>query len=125
MYYEDTDAGGVVFYANYLKYLERARTEWLRSMGFEQQRMIEEQDALFAVVSIEGNYRKPARLDDELAVTVEVEASGRSSLLFRQRVVRKQDDMLLFDGTVKVACLTASTFRPQAILANVREKFSA
>lgn len=120
VYYEDTDAGGVVFYANYLKYLERARTEWLRSLGISQQRLVEEIDALFAVVSVQGNYRKPARLDDSLTVTVNITDVGRSSLTFIQEIRRDADDVLLFDGAVKVACLT-SAFRPRSIPDDIRK----
>ena len=122
VYYEDTDAGGVVFYANYLKYLERARTEWLRSIGISQQQLVKEMDALFAVVNIQGNYRKPARLDDALTVTVDISGAGRSSLTFIQEIRRDADDLLLFDGSVKVACLT-SAFKPRSIPEEIRKHF--
>lgn len=121
VYYEDTDAGGVVFYANYLKYLERARTEWLRSLGFDQSLLIETADALFAVVSVNARYRQPARLDDELDVGVLIADSGRSSIGFIQEIHRKRDGVLLFSAEVKVACLSASAFKPRAIPQEIRE----
>ena len=115
VYYEDTDAGGVVFYANYLKYLERARTEWLRSRGVEQRLLAEEADVVFAVVEVSLRYRRPARLDDLLAVSAEVNDISRSRVVFEQEVRRAEDGELLVSGQVEVACLSASGFRARRI----------
>ncbi|MDQ2068511.1 tol-pal system-associated acyl-CoA thioesterase [Natronospira bacteriovora] len=115
VYYEDTDVGGVVFYANYLKFMERARTEWLRSRGFEQDVLIREQGVLFAVASAEIRYRAPARFNDLLHVTARVTDKGRSRMSFEQTVYRPADDRHLTDGLIRVACLDAETFRPRPI----------
>ena len=115
IYYHDTDAGGVVFYANYLKYLERARTEWLRARGVEQRRLAEEQDVVFAVVEVSRRYRRPARLDDMLEVTARVAETSRSRVVFEQAVYRESDGELLVQGRVEVACLSASGFRARRI----------
>jgi len=111
VYYEDTDHGGVVFYANYLKFMERARTEWLRSLGFEQDRMIEEEGLIFAVRSVELNYHRPARFNDLLDVTARVTKYGRASIDFAQQVRRGEE--VLCEGTVRLATLDAATFRPK------------
>lgn len=124
VYYEDTDAGGVVFYANYLKYMERARTEWLRHLGFEQQRLAAEQDLVFAVVKATVNYRKPARLDDLLDIGVRLVDAGRSSLVFEQFVRRQADDIVLADGEIRAACLTATGFKPRSIPDDIRKVLS-
>ncbi|HLU62527.1 MAG TPA: tol-pal system-associated acyl-CoA thioesterase [Gammaproteobacteria bacterium] len=125
VYYEDTDAGGVVFYANYLKYMERARTEWLRRLGVEQRALAEEQDALFAVVNVNVNYRRPARLDDLLEIGARVVERGRTSLVFEQFVRRAADGEILADGRVKAACLAAGSFRPRAIPAFILERLQS
>lgn len=121
VYYEDTDAGGVVFYANYLKFMERARTEWLRSLGFEQHELAAEDDAVFAVVKVTLNYRKPARLDDLLEVGARVTEFGRSSIVFEQFIRRVSDGAVLADGEVRVACLSAAAFKPRAIPEHLRK----
>lgn len=121
VYYEDTDAGGVVYYANYLKYLERARTEWLRERGWNQQALVEQRGVLFAVRSLQADYRAPARLDDALAVELEVESIGRASIDFAQRVRRESDGRELMTARVRVACLDAATFRPAAIPREIEE----
>lgn len=113
IYWEDTDAGGVVFYANYLKFFERARTEWLRSLGFGQQRMRDELGAMFVVVETQVRYKQPARLDDLLQVTVERGATGRVALTLHQQALR--DGVLLAEGSIRIACVDAGTFRPRAI----------
>jgi acyl-CoA thioester hydrolase len=116
VYYEDTDSGGVVYYANYLRFMERARTEWMRSLGFEQDRLLAEQGLLFAVRSASIDYLRPARFNDWLAVTVDVSQRGRASLTLEQAVLRHGDPgSPLCTGTVKIACLEAATFRPQPI----------
>lgn len=121
VYYEDTDAGGVVYYANYLKYLERARTEWLRKLGFEQDLLMRESGIVFAVRRVEIDYLLPARLDDALSVQAEIAAAGRASLTFAQRIVRPPGTELI-RATVKVACLDREKFRPAAIPPLIREK---
>ena len=113
VYWEDTDGGGVVYYANYLKFMERARTEWLRTLGHSQAELAEQFGFLFAVVEVKVNYRRPARLDDELTVTCLPVPEGRASIRFKQ-VVRKGEDTLA-DGEVRVACVDAKTFRPRAL----------
>lgn len=115
VYYEDTDSGGVVYYANYLKFMERARTEWLRSRGFEQDRLIEEQGVLFAVRHVEVDFLQPARFNDALVVSAKLAENRRASLTFVQEIRREQDDQLMCRGTVKVACLDALRFRPAPI----------
>jgi acyl-CoA thioester hydrolase len=113
VYWEDTDAGGVVFYANYLKFFERARTEWLRSMGVGQQRLRDETGAIFVVTSTNVRYLKPARLDDEIAVTVWVSEARSASLLIDQEAWR--GDELLAAGNIRIGCVDAGTFRPRRI----------
>ncbi len=115
IYYEDTDSGGVVYYANYLKYMERARTEWLRSLGFEQDRMVEEDGVIFAVRSVALDYSSPARFNDQLEVTTVLEKLGRASISLSQDIRRRGDDALLCGGAVKIAALDAETFRPVAM----------
>lgn len=110
VYVEDTDFGGVVYYANYLRWLERARTEWLRSKGLSQAALARDSGILFSVVSVQVNYRRPARLDDELIISCEPRADGRASVRFVQQVLRGAE--LLADADVRVACLAASTLRP-------------
>jgi acyl-CoA thioester hydrolase len=113
VYYEDTDAGGIVFYANYLKFFERARTEWLRACGIEQCRLASETGALFIVRNTALDYRAPARLDDVLTIVSRVERLGRASVEFEQEAWR--DDTLLATGTVRVGCVDATALRPTAI----------
>ena len=113
VYWEDTDAGGIVFYANYLKYFERARTEWLRGLGFEQQALRERTGALFVVTHTSVHYRAPARLDDWLQVTVDLVHAGRASMQVQQQAWR--DQVLLAEGEVRIGCVDAGTFRPTRI----------
>lgn len=113
VYYEDTDHGGVVFYANYLKFMERARTEWLRALGFEQDRLIDEEGLLFAVRSVELKYHRPARFNDSLQVSAQVVNFGRASIDFAQQV-RRGDDVLC-DGMVRLATVDSVSFRPKPI----------
>lgn len=110
VYYEDTDAGGVVYYANYLKYFERARTEWLRHLGINQSLLARTENRLFVVKNVEIQYRKPARLDDELTIFTDVSHLGRASIRFEQRALR--GDELLSQATVTVCCIDADSFRP-------------
>jgi acyl-CoA thioester hydrolase len=112
VYYEDTDSGGVVYYANYLRFMERARTEWLRSLGIEQDHLIKEHDILFAVRQVNIDYHAPARFNDLLMVGTEILACSRASLTFGQTVTRAgESGRVLCSAQVKVACLVASTFR--------------
>ena len=114
VYWEDTDGGGVVYYANYLKFMERARTEWLRSLGHSQAELAEQHGFVFAVVEVKVNYRRPARLDDELLVSCVPVPEGRASIRFTQTVTRG-DATVLADGEVRVACVDAKTFRPRPL----------
>ncbi|MGH8261329.1 MAG: tol-pal system-associated acyl-CoA thioesterase, partial [Steroidobacteraceae bacterium] len=115
VYWEDTDGGGVVYHANYLRFLERARTEWLRAAGFSQQALADRQGLVFAVTDVEVSYRRPARLDDELLITCEPQPSGPASLSFAQRVLRRDGDELLVEAQVRIACVDARTFRPRRL----------
>ena len=113
IYWEDTDAGGVVYYANYLKYLERCRTEWLRFHGIDQQRLRAERQLQFAVISVTVDYLRPAVLDDEVLVTAEMERLTGATISFRQTVMR--GDLPLIDAHTRVACLDSGTLKPRAI----------
>ena len=124
VYYEDTDAGGIVYYVNYLKFMERARTERLRELGFAQSQLAGE-DLLFVVHSSEARYHAPARLDDELLVSAEVIELNRVSLRFKQQVRRATDATLLCEGQFLVACVRADTFKPRAIPSELRAAFVA
>jgi acyl-CoA thioester hydrolase len=122
VYYEDTDTGGVVFYANYLKFFERARTEWLRAAGIGQQAMTESHGVMFIVKSTAVDYHAPAKLDDELKLTVVVERLGRASVEFVQQAWRMGaagEPELLCTGRIKVGCVDTRGFRPAAIPAEV------
>ena len=120
VYYEDTDAGGVVYYANYLRYLERARTEWLRQLGFEQDRLMRDVGIVFAVRRVEIDYLLPARFDDELRIEAVVARVSKVSLTFTQRILREPDTPLC-NASVKVVCLDREKFRPTAIPERIRE----
>jgi acyl-CoA thioester hydrolase len=113
VYWEDTDAGGVVFYANYLKFFERARTEWLRALGVGQQALRERTGAIFIVSETRVRYLAPARLDDELEITVHLAQAGRASLVVAQQAWRGA--CLLAEGEIRIGCVDAGTFRPRRI----------
>ncbi len=116
VYYEDTDVGGVVYYANYLKFMERARTEWLRALGFEQDRLMSEAGLIFVVAGVEVRYRRPARFNDRLTVTVGIEEIGRSTVVFRQAVAREgAESEILCDGIVRAACVDVDSLRPRSL----------
>jgi len=117
VYYEDTDAGGVVYHTNYLKFMERARTEWLRSLGFEQDRLREESGIVFAVRDMTVEFLKPARFNELLSVTASVKQSGKASLVFSQTVERGEE--CLCRALVKVACIDIARFKPTAIPADI------
>ena len=123
VYYEDTDAGGIVYYVNYLKFMERARTERLRRMGFIQSQLAQD-NLLFVVHSCEARYHAPARLDDELSVSAEVVELNRASLRFRQQVRRVTDGLLLCEGSVLVVCVRADTLKTRSIPEEMREAFA-
>ncbi|MEN5090248.1 tol-pal system-associated acyl-CoA thioesterase [Pseudomonas protegens] len=123
VYYEDTDAGGIVYYVNYLKFMERARTERLRHLGFAQSQLAGE-NLLFVVHSSEARYHAPARLDDELLVSAHVTELNRVSLRFTQQVRRSTDNALLCEGQFLVACVRADTFKPRAIPDALRTAFA-
>ena len=120
VYYEDTDLGGIVFYANYLKFLERARSEWLRSLGFGQAELAARHGVMFVVRSIALEYLKPARLDDELEITDELAHSGASHIGFVQRV--RHGEECLVTATVDIACVHTATFKPARIPGPIKEK---
>lgn len=113
VYYEDTDAGGIVFYANYLKFFERARTEWLRALDIGQQALLERSGAIFVVKSAAVEYHAPARLDDVLNLSLRIEKLGRASVQFIQQAWC--GDVLLTSARVKVGCVDAATLRPRAL----------
>jgi acyl-CoA thioester hydrolase len=115
IYWEDTDAGGIVYYANYFRFMERARTEWLRSLGIEQESLRTEQGMMFVVVSAEAEFHRPARYADVLQVTCRVQRATRASLTLQQDIVRSTDALLLVSGSVRVACLDAEKFRPRPL----------
>ena len=120
VYWEDTDAGGIVFYANYLKFMERARTEWLRSLGVEQRNLREQTGGQFVVSETTLKYHRPARLDDELLVTADVQQIGTASLIIGQRVLSKTEQgVLLCEGTIRIGWVDAATLRPARIPAQV------
>ena len=120
VYYEDTDAGGVVFYANYLKFMERARTEMLRDMGVEQDQLISEQKIIFVVRSVQIDYLTPARFNEMLEVTAEVVQTKKVSLSFEQIITR--DGNVLCKGNIRIACLDSDTMKPKAIPDNLIQK---
>jgi acyl-CoA thioester hydrolase len=126
VYWEDTDGGGIVYYANYLRFLERARTEWLRSLGYSQNALARDPGIVFTVVSLSVDYRKPARLDDELVITCEPSTEGAVTMRFAQRIYRKDPGAtaatedaerarLLVEADVRVACVDAATLRPKRL----------
>ena len=124
VYWEDTDAGGIVFYANYLKFMERGRTEWLRALGFGQQTLREQVGGMFVVSETAVKYHQPARLDDALWVTARVAETGRVSLTIAQQVLLRregQSDTLLAEGTIRIGWVDAATLKPGRIPAAILE----
>ena len=113
VYWEDTDAGGIVFYANYLKFFERARTEWLRALGHSQQEMVDTTGCMFVVQETSVRYVKPARLDDVLTITVDVRERGRASLRIAQQAWC--GDRLLAEGEIRIGCVERATMKPHRI----------
>lgn len=119
VYYEDTDSGGVVYYANYLRFMERARTEWLRSRGFEQDDLQAREGVIFAVRSVSIDYLKPARFNDQLQVVTTLRQCRRASLEFHQRIERQlataEQGGTLCEALVKIACIDSRSFRPRPL----------
>jgi acyl-CoA thioester hydrolase len=123
VYYEDTDAGGIVYYANYLKFFERARTEWLRAADIGQQALLQQHGAVFVVKSASIDYHAPAKLDDVLNLTLSIEKLGRASVQFMQQAWC--GDALLASARVKVGCIDAATLRPRAVPDDAAAKMRA
>jgi acyl-CoA thioester hydrolase len=119
VYWEDTDAGGVVFYANYLKFFERARSEWLRSLGFGQESMRRDEGVMFIVAHTAVHYRAPARLDDLIDVSVVLQRRGAASLSVMQQAVRSTTT---HDGAIRIGCVDAGTFTPRRIPNDILER---
>jgi acyl-CoA thioester hydrolase len=115
VYWEDTDAGGIVFYANYLKFFERARTEWLRSLSVEQQHLRESTGGMFVVGETSLRYLRPARLDDELLVSARLEAAGRASMVIAQDARRKDSGAVLCEGRIRIGWVDTLSLRPARI----------
>ena len=115
VYWEDTDAGGIVFYANYLKFFERARTEWLRALGIEQSKLRETTGGIFVVGETSVRYHRPARLDDELLVTASIQESGRASLIIAQQALLRGSKALLAEGTIRIGWVEAQSLKPARI----------
>jgi acyl-CoA thioester hydrolase len=113
VYWEDTDAGGVVYYANYLKFMERCRTDWLRALGVDQVRLRAERQLQFAVVNVVVDYLRPAVLNDEILVTAELLRLSGATISFKQTILR--GDVQLIDASTRVACLDSATLRPRPI----------
>jgi tol-pal system-associated acyl-CoA thioesterase len=126
VYYEDTDAGGVVYHSQYLNFLERARTEWLRHLGFDHNNLRDEFKLVFVVHSMQIQFKKPAKLDDLLTISSELIKIGRGSFEFLQKIQLYQTDnsnqKILIEAQVKLACVDTLTFKPMAIPAQIREK---
>jgi acyl-CoA thioester hydrolase len=115
VYYEDTDASGVVYHANYLRYFERARTEWLRELGFSQHSLMKEEGVAFTLANIELCFQRPARLDDELIVSARVSRHGRASIEFEQDIKYARDGVVLTTAAARCGCVDAATFKPRAV----------
>ncbi|NOQ94403.1 MAG: tol-pal system-associated acyl-CoA thioesterase [Methylophaga sp.] len=113
VYYEDTDSGGVVYHSNYLNFMERARTEWLRSLGFEQDDLITEHQCIFAVHSMQLKFKRPAKFNDSLIVRSQLIKAVGARMEFEQKIVR--DGELLCEAAVKIACLDVNRFRPKSL----------
>ena len=118
VYWEDTDAGGIVYYANYLKFFERARSEWLRQLGIEQGTLLENEGCMFVVSEIKTKFYRPARIDNLLLVSVQIKQVGHASISLHQTAILKDstnDGLLVCEGTVRLACVQQTTMRPVAI----------
>jgi acyl-CoA thioester hydrolase len=120
VYYEDTDSGGVVYYANYLRFMERARTEWLRALGFEQDELLRDAGILFAVRSVKLDFLRPARFNELLEVTAEPRTPGRASIDFHQEIRRGEERICT--GEIRLACIDAERFVPAPIPAEISRR---
>lgn len=126
VYWEDTDAGGIVYHASYLRFLERARTEWLRARGISQRLLASEAGVVFSVVTLQIQYHRPARLDDLLLIDCEAQRSGGASFGFAQRIWREGEQFEpLARSQVRVACLDARSLRPQRLPRPIAELIAA
>lgn len=123
VYYEDTDAGGIVFYANYLKFFERARTEWLRALGIGQHALLAQHGAMFVVSHASIDYHAPAKLDDIITLTLSIEKLGRASVRFVQRA--SNGATLLASARVKVGCVERASLKPRSLPDAVAAKMRA
>ena len=124
VYYEDTDLAGIVYYANYLKYVERARTEYLRELGFEQINLLENYGMVFIVKSVEANYFSPAFLDDLIEVETVIEKVNHASLIFTQKIVNIDKSTVLFNAIVKVVSVFNNNLKPCALPQEILEKLN-
>lgn len=124
VYYEDTDCGGVVYHTQYLNFMERARTEMLRSVGFEQDELVEKENVIFAVRSLSVDYLKPSKFNDLLRISNSIRHLGHASMTFDQSVIRHADDSLLCKAEVRIACLQSDTLLPCPIPENIRREFN-
>lgn len=125
VYYEDTDLGGVVYHANYLRFMERARTEWLRALGFEQNHLRAEHGVQFVVVAAQIEFLRPARFNDELQVSVAIKECGRASLVFGQDIRRTADGAAICSGEIRAACVDAATFKPRSLPKSILAELDA
>lgn len=121
VYYEDTDAGGVVFYANYLKFFERGRTEWIRHLGVNQAKLAQEQQRIFVVVATQVRYRSPAHLDDLLEIKTKLTKVGNSSCSFEQ--IAERNGEILVESSIQICCVDTQNFKPAPIPADIRSSF--
>jgi len=125
VYYEDTDSGGVVYHSNYLNFMERARTEWLRSLHLEQDDIINDHGIIFVVRSLSIDYLKPALFNDALVVKTSIQKLAKVSIIFEQLIVRESDEQVLTRGTVKIASFSLVKNRPMPLPEAIYEKFTA
>jgi tol-pal system-associated acyl-CoA thioesterase len=123
VYFENTDAGGVVYHGEYLKFLERARTEWLRHLGFDHQALARDHRVMFVVTAASIDFTRPARLDDTVAVSVRLESLGKVRCVFAQEI--RRDDEALVTARVTVACVTGENLKPTEIPEALRKKMEA
>ncbi len=124
VYYEDTDAGGVVFYANYLKFIERGRAEYLRDLGFDQGKITKEKNIVFVVKSLSADYLSPAYLDDMIQVQTNIKLSKNASLVFTQKILNLEKNTVLFNAEVKVVSVLKNNLKPCAIPQEIMEKLN-
>lgn len=124
VYYEDTDAGGVVFYANYLKFIERGRTEYLRDLGFDQGSLAKEKNIVFVVKSLSADYLSPAYLDDMIEVQTIIKSNKNASLVFTQKILSLEKNTVLFNAEVKVVSVSRNNLKPCAVPQEIMEKLN-